>query len=369
MQPTPHFLPLLLWLITNPQRDMGHRPNSAEFPTLKPDAVTRLESAKQDILHEARELFGSSQLKTRELESLPSWLVEEAVENEKKNWKPHIERLDRRSLAPDANVISSHDFCTIKTTGDGSTLKLKNRTVPHRNRDKDKDGTRKDSETASFIITRFVFALVAVSGFRLSSIDVSGAYFQADNLNRDVYMLPPCSWNEPRYTVFRLKKPAYGLVESGRLWQLAIQKWLQETGFSKLLGFLQIFVLYDSCGLPKMILAKVVDDILVAGSLLDMHAFFEKMTSKFKLSRFLCDVPFEFHSLFVQQDANGEITLSISAYLKANVHCISLSKQQKSRPDDLCAPEFHGYVRKFAGALNYLGQAVLPQASFLASWS
>ena len=153
----------------------------------------------------------------------PVLAVQEAVENEKQNWNAYIERLDRRSLAPDANVISSHDFCNIKTTGDGSTLKLKNRTVPHGNRDKDNDGIRKDTETASFIIVKFVLALAAIFGFRLSSIGVSGAYFHADNFNRDVYLLLPRSWNEPRHTVFRLKKPAYGLVESGRFWQLAIE--------------------------------------------------------------------------------------------------------------------------------------------------
>lgn len=59
----------------------------------------------------------------------------------------------------------------------------------------------------------------------------------------------------------------------------------------------------------------------------------------------------------------------MSDYLKQNVHCIPLSKGQESMPENLCSLKFHGHVRTFAGALNYLGQAFLPQASLDASWA
>lgn len=71
----------------------------------------------------------------------------------------------------------------------------------------------------------------------------------------------------------------------------------------------------------------------------------------------------------MQQDKNGEISLSMFDYLRKNVQHIAINKEQKSKPEDFCSPEFHGHVRKFAGSLNYLGQAVLPQASFVASWA
>lgn len=116
-----------------------------------------------------------------------------------------------------------------------------------------------------------------------------------------------------------------------------------------------------------MIIAKVVDDILVNGSIPDMTAFYNEMKNKFKLGRFLCNVPFEFPSLFVEQNENGAITVSMLHYLQQNVTLIPLFKEERGQMEDLCAPEFHGHVRKCAGALKYLGKAVLPQASFVAS--
>eukprot|EP00171_Calliarthron_tuberculosum_P002342 IDg2342t1 len=37
--------------------------------------------------------------------------------------------------------------------------------------------------------------------------------------------------------------------------------------------------------------------------------------------------------------------------------------------DESCPTEYYQYVRSFAGALNYIGQAVIPPAAFIASWS
>jgi hypothetical protein len=59
--------------------------------------------------------------------------------------------------------------------------------------------------------------------FSVGSIDVVAAYLQSGPLPRRVFVRlrrrlakPGCQW--------RLLRPAYGLVESGRLWQLAIEK-------------------------------------------------------------------------------------------------------------------------------------------------
>eukprot|EP00171_Calliarthron_tuberculosum_P003781 IDg3781t1 len=74
--------------------------------------------------------------------------------------------------------------------------------------------------------------------------DIGGAYFQEDPLDRDVYMLPPELWKDSRGIAYKLLKPAYGLVESGKLWQLKIEKWLLINDFKKISGFTQLFALF-----------------------------------------------------------------------------------------------------------------------------
>ena len=51
------------------------------------------------------------------------------------------------------------------------------------------------------------------------------AYLQSGKLTREIYMRLPKGW-APLFVVWKLKKHAYGLVESGRIWQLVIDEWL-----------------------------------------------------------------------------------------------------------------------------------------------
>jgi hypothetical protein len=107
--------------------------------------------------------------------------------------------------------------------------------VPHSNRDREKTGLRTDSATAQFAAIRLLLSLSVLLDFRLSSIDISGACLQAYPLTRDIIVRPPFGWTSSNI-VWKLLRPAYGLVERGRLWQLAIERWLSEYGFEEVPG-------------------------------------------------------------------------------------------------------------------------------------
>jgi hypothetical protein len=76
-------------------------------------------------------------------------------------------------------------------------------------------------------------------------------------------------------------RPAYGLVESGRLWQLAIEKWIFARDFVVVPGAPQVFVLRQS-GTLKMLIVKVVDDILVCGAPDEIQAFYKDLSRTYK---------------------------------------------------------------------------------------
>lgn len=59
-------------------------------------------------------------------------------------------------------------------------------------------------------------------------------------------MCPPKGWVSP-YVVGKLKKYAYCLVESGRIWQLLIDGWLSKVGIYQVPGLPHIFVQCNSC--------------------------------------------------------------------------------------------------------------------------
>jgi hypothetical protein len=85
--------------------------------------------------------------------------------------------------------------------------------------------------------------------------------------------------------LWRLLRPAYGLVESGRLWQQVIVERIFAQGFVVVHGAPQFFVLRQS-GTLKMLIAKVVDDTLVCGLTDEIQAFYKDLSRTNKLNPF-----------------------------------------------------------------------------------
>lgn len=144
------------------------------------------------------------------------------------------------SLSASANVISSHAFFHVKKDGEHGSLRLKCRLVPRGNHDKDKDKVRSDCATAQFPVIRLILSLSTLLPFVLASIDITGSYIQGNPLTHEVYMRPPEGWCQPG-TVWRLLRPAYGLTDSGRIWQLTIENWLLDKDFEQIEDIPQFF--------------------------------------------------------------------------------------------------------------------------------
>jgi Reverse transcriptase (RNA-dependent DNA polymerase) len=116
--------------------------------------------------------------------------------------------------------------------------------------------------------------------------------------------------------LWRLTRPVYGIVESGRLWQLAIEEWLTKQGFSHVNGLSQLFVLRSSDGQILLLLAKVVDNLLVGGRIPSMQTFHNHLCNRFKIGRFVCNEYFVFNALQItQDDSSFAVTLDMHSYV------------------------------------------------------
>jgi hypothetical protein len=182
----------------------------------------------------------SKKVSSNALSFLPPWLIEKAVETERQNYMNVVEETSYAQAGPHANVMSTHRFLKIKFE-DGS-YRLKCGLVPHGNRDEEKDALRKDPSTAQSSVIGLVLAIAMLHKFYVGSIDVVAAYLQSGPLPRRVFVRPPREWAKPG-CLWRLLRPAYGLVESGRLWQLAVEKWIFARDFVVVPGAPQVFVL------------------------------------------------------------------------------------------------------------------------------
>ena len=186
----------------------------------------------------------------------------------------------RKKLTPTQRrgIIRSSVFLKEKYSSTGVFEKLKSRLVAggHMQDKSLYDDSEMSSPTASLSSVYMVAAIAAAEGRSVATMDIGGAYLNAD-IKRDVFMsLEPrmatlLSVMLPEYKPFinndgtlvvQLKKALYGLVESSELW---FQKL---TGDLKALGFVAND--RDRCVLNKTIEGKqctlviYVDDILIS---------------------------------------------------------------------------------------------------------
>jgi Reverse transcriptase (RNA-dependent DNA polymerase) len=270
-----------------PLKDVG---TISSTPGPSPSETLDIHATEQSIILQIQAAIGDSDVSASQLKWVPQWLLDKAVKGEQTNYLTACSPVHFRDIPAQSNVISSHLFFSIKHSSDGH-LKLKCRMVPHGNRDLEKDGLRTDSATAQFGTIRLLLSLAVLLKLRVSSIDISGAYLQAEPLTRDIFVRHPPGW-APSGIVWKMLRPAYGLVESGRLWQLAIESWLADYEFTKIPGLSLMFIFPTTTGRITLILAKVVDDLLVAGSINSKNKFHCDLSSRFKVCRFFCNRQF-----------------------------------------------------------------------------
>lgn len=120
------------------------------------------------------------------------------------------------------------------------------------------------------------------SCIRIAAIDIKGAYLQSGTIDRYIYVRLSKGWESSCKSVWKLSKPAYGLVESGRLWQLAIERWLSDERYIEVPALPQLFIERRTDGRIGVAIAKVFDDLLIVGSSSDLENFHEEITPLYR---------------------------------------------------------------------------------------
>jgi hypothetical protein len=108
---------------------------------------------------------------------------------------------------------------------DESTLKAS--IVPDGRGDSEKDFLRTDSPTMAVDIFRILISIAAEREWILASLDIKAAYLQAEDCNHLVFVKTPREEGNDA-NLWLLMAPAYGLVDSGRLWYLTSLKAMRQ---------------------------------------------------------------------------------------------------------------------------------------------
>ena len=342
------------------QKDVGatrihHGPPS-------PAEVLALKEQEQTILQRVRVAAGPgphSQKAIRDL--LPSWIVDKAVQTETSQYRTAVEEVSSRTVRRTANIVRSHFVYNIKLES-GNIYRLKARLVPHGHRDAEKDQVRSDSSSASLFGIRLLLSLAAFLHMPLSSVDVRMAYLQARPLDREIFMIPPkgCAENG---VFWKLIRPAYGITEAGRLWQRTINDFLSSYGFESIREIPDFFVLRRD-GKIVILLAKLVDDCLLAGTAEETQKFYSAFSSKFSVGSL---VAAENGMRFAGLDISQKADFSVEASMAPAFPKIILDPDRRRNHHAPCDEAEILKFREMCGSLVYPGSTLLPQAAVTAS--
>lgn len=249
--------------------------------------------------------------------------------------------------------------------------KIKARICPHGNRDIEKHDIRNDSTNAQFDMIRLLLFLSVVFSFRLGGLDVKGAYMKSGDIRRLLYVRPPKEltniYDSMHGKLWRLLKLPYGISEAGRQWAVVIEFWLlNDMGFQRIRGASQLYIKKDRSGEIILIIAKVTDDVLMAGTLIAMKWLSRQMDKRFGLSKSTIDDTIDYNGCRITQDDDGSITLDMTKYMQ-NIQSIDISRSRRKQYSEPATDQEVSDYRTLAGALMWIGKATLPQASLAGS--
>lgn len=226
---------------------------------------TRLNSQEADILHDIRDKIGAGQVNSSAISFSPPWIVEKALQSEMDDkWSEAFVEVAEAKLPGDANVISSDVVLKIKTKDDES-LKIKAQIVVHGNRDTAREKVGSDCAAADMDVIRMVLCMAACLGFNVDSADIKEAFMQSGPIQRSVFVGPPRDCHRKRGMVWKLLKLTYLMADAGRQWLLRAEHWLlNDGGLERVPGVSQVFIRREVERI-SLVMAKVIDDFLIAG--------------------------------------------------------------------------------------------------------
>ena len=176
--------------------------------------------------------------------------------------------------------ISTRWVITEKEFPDGN-IKPKSRLVIRGFEEKEKDDLQKDAPTAAKTSLRIAFGIAVDNDWDVVCIDIKAAFLQSRLIEREVFVVPPKEANVEDGKLWRLRKPAYGLVDAARSWYLSLKEELLSLGCKQSQLDKSVFRWIITGKLQGIFLLHV-DDFFLTGSVRFFktvgHAIIDKYT-------------------------------------------------------------------------------------------
>lgn len=182
---------------------------------------------------------------------------------------------------PDANLAFSYVLHKVKVMDDHS-LKMEARIAPHGSEESHPLEMRRECFMCSPVGARARLSTATLRKWRQTNIDVKNAILWTGRTRRDVYVVPPCESGDRGKFLWLLSITANGLANANAKSQMQSDKVLLGLGFTPGALVSKMFLIRRKDKLVA-ILAKTLDDILLAGPSRTTDAIVEANGMQFSL--------------------------------------------------------------------------------------
>ena len=221
---------------------------------------------------------------------------------------------------------------------------------------------RTDSPTMSKAAFRVLLTIAASKQWAIQMTDIKSAFLQGQDLNRDIYLLPPKE-ADAEGSLWKLKKGLYGLKEASRLWYDKVKSCLAEQDCTEVASEPGLFICKDRQGKVIGVVGVHVDDFLhIGGSKEFQEKVIGRIHDQFQVGKNE-RTTFTYTGFEIHQTDNG-ILLNQEQYLADLIIPEISAAREKEKQDSLSEAETT-HLRKMAGCLNWIVRGSRPDLSFM----
>jgi hypothetical protein len=195
-----------------------------------------------------------------------------------KQWPKKYDGEENMSYARRIGALNLFAIYRVCKSHEEDKLKVKCRMVFPANKLSDQRHVLSYSPTVSRIVIRFLLGLAIQWNYFLGSLDVTGAYLNAENEIPIPTLINKSLSGGAENKLVVLTKALYGLPEAGRLWNKLLNRILQQIGFIRSINETCLYFRRNQEG--ECLLGVYVDDILICSSTKEVHQDFIKEFKK-----------------------------------------------------------------------------------------
>ena len=268
----------------------------------------------------------------------------------------------------DTNIISTQWVLVDKEVPGQEQPVRKARLCMRGDQEKNVENISKDAPTVNKVNIKLMLMEAVRNGWDIESSDVTRAFLQTSDIDRNVYVKPPIEAGLPTNKVWKLKRPAYGLIDAAHSFFVNYADNLIALGCETCKMDNAIF--YNFEGGSKLtdesrslngIIASHIDDSLIVSNDKMKEDVVNKMKERFTYGT-QETLPFRYVGLNIDKE-KGKVIINQDHFVESIIPP-DLGKISSNKKSWVLDDEFQTKYRSLVSKLNILSMSARPDISF-----